>query len=306
MMNHPHRIIARCLDSTRLEIDFNPSKYDRRPHSDLTIEGSIEKNWRKVLKTNPALYNASKYRLASCSTTADDATDGRKSKEGKRSVVQLDIGLTDYCCFQGTHLGEIVPETNNRKDPIKFWGRGSMSFPIGNAIVVETCDGSVPLLVRGKHVGEGQGRLTLVGGHPEPSVQQKMDTTVEEELYLGAWREVGEELYLENVPRNIGLLGIVARGWDEKPQMVFHVELLSTEQDLQTAFNRGRKEEDENCRLLFLKKDKLGKVLASGKYEEYEVMPDHIGALVLAKEFFSSKISPLYCSTGLDLRKEEP
>jgi len=168
--------------------------------------------------------------------------------------VTLHLGLTDYRTYVGTHLGD------GAADPVTVWGHPRhLALALGNAAVVVTADGRVPLLRRSREVAEGGGRLGLPGGHPEPSAvvggvggaaagsadggggdaptaaaaaataAAAQTAAVAAELDDAIGREVTEELYLPRAavpPHAVALVGGVARaGGCGRPQLCYAVRL---------------------------------------------------------------------------------
>ena len=81
----------------------------------------------------------------------------------------MELGLTDYKSYVGSNLGEkwklFYDEGKAIGDTNAFFAN-----PLGNQCAVVLRDGNHILLNRSYQVAEGQGQLTVVGGHPEPSV----------------------------------------------------------------------------------------------------------------------------------------
>eukprot|EP00172_Hildenbrandia_rubra_P004028 Plantae.Rhodophyta-Hildenbrandia_rubra.ctg7415.p2 GENE.Plantae.Rhodophyta-Hildenbrandia_rubra.ctg7415~~Plantae.Rhodophyta-Hildenbrandia_rubra.ctg7415.p2 ORF type:complete len:282 (+),score=51.51 Plantae.Rhodophyta-Hildenbrandia_rubra.ctg7415:304-1149(+) len=276
--NGGYRIIAQCRGVTTLTIDYDTPRYNRKPHKDEDVEQRIAEKWKLVTKENPALFNMSKFRLAACEATSNET--------GEQEIL-LKIGVTDYRTFQGTHCGS---------NPLAFWGRDSMSMILGNATIVETSDGQIPLLRRSESVGEGKGKLTLVGGHAEPMhLKRARNEDVKEELFQGAKREILEELFLESSPPNVGFLGIVERQKDGKPQMVFVTQISLSGIELKLHFQKRNNSQDENCNLLLLHKADLRAIVGDINANNCDIMPDHRGALELAALYFEAQLTPVNC-----------
>ena len=109
-------------------------------------------------KRNPFLFNQSKFRYHSASY--DEQT----------SLCHMNLGLTNYKAYVGSNLGDrwelFLNEGRAIGDESAFFAN-----PMGNQCVVVLRDGFHVILNRSYKVAEGQGLLTCIGGHPEPSVR---------------------------------------------------------------------------------------------------------------------------------------
>lgn len=89
--------------------------------------------------------------------------------ENQSPPFRIQLGLTDYRSYVGSNLGSkwkiFYDEGAAIHDVNAFFGN-----PLGNISVIILKDGYHVLMKRGYNVAEAQGRLTCVGGHPEPSV----------------------------------------------------------------------------------------------------------------------------------------
>lgn len=81
----------------------------------------------------------------------------------------MELALTNYKAYVGSNLGDKWETFFNEGQAI---GNEDAFFanPMGNQCVVVLRDGSHVILNRSFNVVEGQGLLTCIGGHPEPSV----------------------------------------------------------------------------------------------------------------------------------------
>lgn len=79
------------------------------------------------------------------------------------------LGLTDYKSYVGSNLGR---EWKRFFDEGVMNGNANDFFanPLGNQCVVVLRDGYHVIVNRSHQVAEGEGKLTCLGGHPEPLV----------------------------------------------------------------------------------------------------------------------------------------
>ena len=79
------------------------------------------------------------------------------------------MGLTSYKAYVGSNLGRkwdmFLREGQKIGDPCAFFAN-----PLGSLCALVLRDKNHVLLNRSNRVAEGEGLLTCVGGHPEPSV----------------------------------------------------------------------------------------------------------------------------------------
>lgn len=260
----------------RLLADYSATRHARQPHRSASTESSISTRWRARLAANPALFNASKFRYAGARVDADART------------VTVRLGLTDYKTFQGTH---------GAPDALATFGRQGLARPMGNAVAVETADAFVPFLVRCGAVGEGAGRACMPGGHAEPAEvgiggegeegEGVSNEAVAAELSDAARREVLEELFVpEGEVGMLRFLGIVARDVDAKALIAFTAKVGMSAEEVRQSYVAANGKQEESTRVIFVPVAKLGDVCKEEKVEGAPLMPDHVGALALAVEFF--------------------
>ena len=110
-----------------------------------------------MLLKKPYLFNQSKFRY----------DYGIPNDSGE---FVLHLGLTDYKSYVGSNLGSqwkvFYNEGVNAGNRHAFFAN-----PLGNQCIVVLKDGSHVFVNRSHQVAEGEGKLTCLGGHPEPSVQ---------------------------------------------------------------------------------------------------------------------------------------
>lgn len=259
-----YRII--CRNPPSVDVDYNPERYARLPHPDITVEREAESRWIGKVAANPALFNASKYRFH-----ALQVSDNQE--------VTLQLGLTDYKSFVCTHSCE---------RPLVQVGAQHMARPIGNAVVCVSADGLVPMLRRSHTVGEGVGHIGFPGGHPEPSMASGTDRrAVAHELRSAAWREVSEELFLDEheMPplEQLRCIGFVARAKDEKVCQIFTLTLGAAvnKHVLAKLYAERRGDGEESDKLVFCTRHQLERALQVAAVGDAPIMPDHLGALDL-------------------------
>jgi 8-oxo-dGTP pyrophosphatase MutT (NUDIX family) len=270
---------------TVLRVSFRPADHARVPHADETVEHRAAAAWVHASTANPTMFNQSKFRYARC-LVEETGRDGA-------AVLTLDLGLTDYATFQGTHAME---------NALEIFGEHGLARPLGNAVVVETCDGWIPFLTRSQTAGEGAGAVVIPGGHPEPSVvgisdndgdfgvAEGGDDAVAREMWDAARREVVEELFIPDsalsTRTEMRCLGVVSRNRDAKALVAFWAGLGMTAAEVECAYRAGNSNCEESTRIEFVSIDQLQAVLASGQVGGRPVMPDHAGAVDLACQYY--------------------
>lgn len=79
------------------------------------------------------------------------------------------LGLTNYKSYVGSNLGKkwklFYDEGMKIGDSSAYFAN-----PLGNQVAIVLKDGKHVIMNRSFQVAESQGKLTCVGGHPEPSV----------------------------------------------------------------------------------------------------------------------------------------
>lgn len=298
-------------------VDFDPTRFGRVPHPNATKEATIEDTWAAAVAARPATYNATKFRLAGVllSPPVRRSGGGDGAVAAAAPAVKLQLGLTDYRTYVGTHLG-------GGDSPMAFWGHSRhLALALGNAAVVVTSDGLVPLLRRSAAVVEGRGRYVVPGGHPEPSAMAGAQAdgggalpadpaaaaaAAAAELTASIAREVVEELYLppDTVPPDcLVLLGGVARGGGcERPQLCYTATLDVCSVTVEAAWAAGvgrhsataaatvggdvppgaAAEAVESTELVWLDESDMGVVASTGETSGGgKLMPEHWGAVAL-------------------------
>lgn len=311
----PYIVLFVCSSAV---VDFDPIRYGRVPHPDATKEAVIGDTWAAAVAARPATYNATKFRLEGAFVTpaveGNSGGDGASAAAAAGATVTLQLGLTDYRTYVGTHLGA-------RDSPLAFWGHTRhLALALGNAAVVVTSDGRVPLLRRSSAVAEGHGRYVVPGGHPEPSAMTVTHTAggalpadaaaaaaaTAAELTAAMAREIVEELYLppDAVPSDcLTLLGGVARGGGcRRPQLCYTATLDVSSGTLEAAWAAGIglhaataagadengipagavTEAVESTELVWLDEADVSVVASTGEARGgKKLMPEHWGAVAL-------------------------
>ena len=152
----------------------------------------------------PCLYNQSKFQYDNALYDANSTVP-----------FHLYLGLTDYKSYIGSNMSSewktFFQEGERIGCPTAYFGN-----PLGNISVIVLRNGKHVLMQRGFNVAEAQGRLTCVGGHPEPLVSFHSFTHIQDinikeyadvdalpphavrsELFARIKREVNEEM---NIP----------------------------------------------------------------------------------------------------------
>lgn len=243
-----------------LRVDFNKALYARRPHSDPAIEAAVASRWAAARAKNRSLFNAQKFRYAGL--------------RFQRSTIVLQLGLTDYATFVGTH---------GASGALQTFGMHSLALPLGNAVVCVTIDDYVPFLRRSHNVAEGVGRAVFPGGHPEPQeIQLLSDATVRDELWAAARREAMEELYLkDDQTSSTQCVGLVARANDFKVCHIFSMRIRATAKQVRQQYIKGNAMQEESDVLIFKHVTELRSIRQLQCVDGLRLMPEHLGALHL-------------------------
>lgn len=265
-----YALLLRHLPGRTLAVDFSADRHNRVPHADAAVEAAAADRWAAASAANPTLFNGLKFRLA-----------GVRAGAPKETV--LEVGLTDYAAFVGTHGAERC---------IDVFGRAGLSLAFGNAMFAETDDGFVPFLVRGENVGEGRGFAVLPGGHPEPGEVAGGvldDASVAREVMEAGARELVEELFVPAAAlRGVEVLGLLEREKDLKPILCFSVRVRMTQEEVERCYAAGNGECEESVRLVMVSVKDVESLFARGTLDSGEViMPDHMGCLDLAVQYLT-------------------
>ena len=138
--------------------------------------------WNKKIKSNPRLFNQSKYRL------------GAESYNEETGKVTLHVGITDYKDHVGTNLSGHV-EQYLTEGEVRF---AMMSQCIGVGGWVVTTDNKVILVETAAWKGEGACRIDRPGGHAEPEESFKNLSIVEK-----SYRNISNKLVVQELFESI-------------------------------------------------------------------------------------------------------
>lgn len=267
---------------TSVNVDFSLTAFQRKPHADADVEASIEETWERRKRENPTLFSGKKFRLAGVTVSSHN--------------VLLQIGLTDYKTYIGTHTLDVTKPTQTT-----FFAPQNKSRALGNVIILRTTDGAVPFIVRSSQSADAPLALALPGGHPEPddisspSLHEK-DSRVSMLLPASARAEVLEELFLTDkdvVPASQFIfLGIVERLPDLKPSLVYFAQANISSDGLRKRYSKGNVLFDESINLILDRIDCLYRVVAGNTPIEgarhFKPVPETLGAAALWRQFMKT------------------
>lgn len=148
-------ILDKPIPITSMSVVFD-EKFDAKTPAD-EDDQEILATWKERLKRNPLLFDGMKFRLADFKVDA--------------SHVTLHLGLTSYARFLGTNRNANVAFLSSlEKKGLDLHNDAAafMSNPFGNAALVLTADGCIPLIRRSLKTAEFAGWFDVPGGHPEP------------------------------------------------------------------------------------------------------------------------------------------
>ena len=209
----PFRLVVSpvSLVGKRVVIDFDARKYGR-VKGDLE---AIEAGWRRKLAENSRIYNMSKFRLAEVRMEGDE--------------VVLEIGLTDYKEFVGTHLVE------------ERYERRRLSRAIGCEAVARLRDDKIVLLRRSAKVANQAGHYNGPSGHAEPqrSGLEKTEHIFHELMTESILTEIVEETGIPRTALSAPIFLGVMEDATQKPDFLFLVDCDLDENDFRRGFPRA-------------------------------------------------------------------
>lgn len=245
----PYRLLLACptgLSRSQLFVDFNP-RHDRKAHSNLKLEESIDEVWKQRILANPSLYNALKFRYGGCTTLCQEGSI-------QETPNCLCLGLTDYRMFIGTNLSptweQYVAPVEDDVEQCKH-----TSSPLGNGAIVETIDNFILVLERSHNVGEFPGHLVFPGGHSEPeelgisghaydddkTFRDNLNSLISKEMFDGIIREVVEEIGVPALSLSDPIfIGISRRVMNVRPAAFFYIKCSLSSSDIQTLYSKAR------------------------------------------------------------------
>jgi 8-oxo-dGTP pyrophosphatase MutT (NUDIX family) len=245
----PYRLLLACpagLSRSQLFVDFDP-RHDRKPHSNLKLEESIDEVWKQGMLANPSLYNAMKFRYGGCMTLF---------REGSLQETPncLCLGLTDYRMFIGTNLSpsweQYIVAIEDDVEQCKH-----TSSPLGNGAIVETIDNFILVLERSHNVGEFPGHLVFPGGHSEPeelgisghvydddkTFKDNLNSMISQEMFDGIIREVEEEIGVSAMSLSDPIfIGISRRVMNVRPAAFFYIKCSLSSSDILRLYSKAR------------------------------------------------------------------
>lgn len=265
-----------------VNVEFSLTAFQRAPHSDADVEASIDETWERRKRDNPTLFNGRKFRLAGMTVSP-------------RNVL-LQIGLTDYKTYIGTHAWDANTPTKTA-----FFAPRNKARALGNVIILRTTDGAVPFIVRSGQSADAPLALALPGGHPEPDdisspPLYEKDPRVSMLLPASARAEVLEELFLSDkdvVPASQFIfLGIVDRLPDLKPSLIYYALAHISSDDVRKRYTKGNVLFDESVNLVLDRIECLHRVVVgettikgAGRFKP---VPETLGAAALWRQMMKT------------------
>lgn len=116
---------------------------------------------------------------------------------------------------------------------VRDFGEDALVRALGISAVVETADGFLPLMRRSTALGEGAGKLDVLGGHVHPDKHVRPPRRGKPDVFLAIIDETCTELGL--TPDQCGefsCIGILENSLTRKPELVFATKLLLSMQEL--------------------------------------------------------------------------
>jgi len=216
---------VRGLPKSSVRVDFGP-QHARTPST--VHDEAIEAVWRARLEKNPRLFDAPKYRLARVRCSEDPS---------RAQHCTLDIGLTSYREYLGTHTSEDLEAYVNGGEHAHGDGSAHLSCALGVETVLLTADEHIVLLRRSQAVATHAGLYNGPSGHPEPSdaiggLEAGADAVLDHQIFAAVTSETVEET--NNIPReSLGEPLLIGGMVDErrKPDLLFcsHTTLPAAE-----------------------------------------------------------------------------
>mmetsp|Transcript_21287 Transcript_21287/g.70587 ORF Transcript_21287/g.70587 Transcript_21287/m.70587 type:complete len:352 (-) Transcript_21287:36-1091(-) len=285
---------------------------DRRTSSS---EDCVEAEWKSKIEKNSFLYNGSKFRFAGFTLSGDE--------RNQESHVLLQFGITDYRAHVGTNLradwGSMLSEDLNQHagenvfeyetpsgETLQVHEKDAnsgecMANTLGNAAIVETCDGQIVLLQRSGNVGECHNAVVLPGGHAEPErigikslqdwneMNEKGTVPTEDDVVSELWNAILEEVEEETgiLPSEVEepiFLGFARRVVNHRTCMLFLVKTrLSSSEVIERYSSAQLKDRFESLKIFTVSiQDLIRQVL----YEDNHSLPGcHVGCLELYRHY---------------------
>ncbi len=190
----PYKILCRCsVTRNQLSVQWHGAA-DDIPAS---LKDQIDAYWRREIEETPKrdyIFNGDLCRLRNW-----QAASGR---------LTLELGYTNYKqLLYSNHLHE----TAGQATEVAFCARA-----LGISAIVVTADKQFVLMRRSQAVGEGPGRLDVLGGHVEPVAHLVNGVP---DPFFAMQEELLEEVNLR--PGQMVCIGLVETVVTRKPEMVF-------------------------------------------------------------------------------------
>lgn len=216
--------------------------------SHLEIKKKIEKEWRKVKRSNKKLFNESLYRLS-----------GFKERGGK---LVLNLGRTNFKELIGTNqlffsdknfFNYLIKLGKKEENFLKYFSNG-----LAVGAIIQTKDDYILISRRSKEMPFYPDTFHTIAGHPNSG----SDRNSEESIV----REIKEEADLDKNEYKIYFLGLVRNNQTFKPELIY---LAQAKQGLAEILTRRGKDISEFKSLFGLKKEDLKKFLKSFPQKEF-------------------------------------
>ncbi|XP_038074613.1 uridine diphosphate glucose pyrophosphatase NUDT22-like [Patiria miniata] len=222
-------------------------------------EINIDRIWELRRKSNPRLYNGSKFRFHAIEVDSNGG-DCSSCSAG----VTFHLGITGYKNFMGTNWADNATEL--LESGVKDFANSQayMSDALGVGSLVHTADECVVLIRRSSSVGEAQGLWDIPGGHPEPgevkggsskmediTLSDISELDVSKELVDSAMREIRDEI---NIPKSKleepHLMGVTRNHTSSgRPNMQFFVRCTLPSSEVRQMYRAGGAEAEESTAL---------------------------------------------------------
>jgi len=271
---------AHPVDISSFDILLN-SKFNRQPlPSDL--EENIGTIWDERRRTNPSLWNGSKFRLGGY-------------EQGEKNILHL--GLTDYRDYLGTNWSPRVKELRELGIKHHENAQAHLSDPLGVAAFLVTRDNLVVLLCRSSLCAEAQNLFDCPGGHPEPAqifgsnldiktIPPHVDSSlVVSEIFNSILKEIRDEVNLPPSSLSAPLfLGVALNSTSAfRPAAQFYVQTTLMSEEVKALYSKATQAEaNESTKIIFVAKEELLKG-EEGLFWD-QLAPNAKGCIMLAKE----------------------
>ncbi|KAF0852455.1 mitochondrial Nudix hydrolase (Nudix_Hydrolase_35) [Andalucia godoyi] len=215
-----------------LRIVFDASKFAAQCSEG--CEAFIEARWQEKLKSNPRIFNGSKFRLHMFHIDDDER------------VCTLFLGLSDYRSYLGTNAAATVGFPYDDRH---------LSNILGVECIVRTSDDRLVVLKRSSEVADYPGACVFPGGHPEPSrVASHLNAeSIAAEIRSAALQELLEETGIP--PSSISEYQLCVVQLDSlrmnKPDIVFFGRTSLSSEEVLEVYSTA-KDGFESTSILFL------------------------------------------------------